>query len=342
MRRIPRFPALFGALALSLFLAGGGNAQIRVAVEQGLWSSGSAESVVAQLNDSEVFDFEAVQVYGEEINTLDELNAFDVVVIGDSGTKDNDHATFAAPLAQWVEQGGNVVSTAWIVYSTNGTGQVALDIDKVVPMKTTAPYIFTRTETVSILDDTHPITQGISDYDLTGGSGSDPCCLESSSAGADDDAAVLATWGPPNEPHPLVAVGEYGLGNIVYLGHVYMASSGYDVGDLRSGEPDRLLEQAVAYAGCTDGDDDGICDIFDNCPEDANEDQSDRDLDGIGDVCDCAPDDNTQPDENGNCAGCGVPMPATTAGTSGKGSLPAAFFLLLLPIAGMLLSRRSA
>ena len=330
--------SLPGALTLLTLLALPAQAQIRVAVEQGPSASGTADDVVAQLNDSEVFDFEAVKVSGTQIDTLDELNAFDVVIIGDSGSNDDDHATFASTLAQWVEQGGNVVSTAWIIYSTNGTSQPALDIDKVVPMKTTASYIFTRTETVSILDDTHPITRGLSDYDLTGGTGSDPCCLESSSAGADDDALVLATWGPPNTAHPLVAVGQYGAGNIVYLGHVYMAGTRYDVTDLRSGPADQLLEQAVAYAGCTDEDGDGVCDLFDNCPEDANEDQSDRDLDGVGDICDCAPDDNTQPDENGNCAGCGVPLPATATGSSGKATFHFALLLLAFPI--LLLVRR--
>ena len=35
-----------------------------------------------------------------------------------------------------------------------------------------------------------------------------------------------------------------------------------------------------------DDDDDGILDVFDNCPEDANPTQLDNDLDGQGDVCD--------------------------------------------------------
>jgi hypothetical protein len=39
-------------------------------------------------------------------------------------------------------------------------------------------------------------------------------------------------------------------------------------------------------AGQPDGDADGTCDAADNCPLDANDDQSDLDADGAGDACD--------------------------------------------------------
>ncbi len=53
-----------------------------------------------------------------------------------------------------------------------------------------------------------------------------------------------------------------------------------------------------------DGDNDGICDAFDNCPNDPNANQADADADGLGDVCDGCPND---PDKAapGLC-GCGV------------------------------------
>ncbi len=47
-----------------------------------------------------------------------------------------------------------------------------------------------------------------------------------------------------------------------------------------SGEP------GTTTGGCMDGDDDGICDVDDNCPEDANDDQLDGDGDDYGDACD--------------------------------------------------------
>lgn len=39
-----------------------------------------------------------------------------------------------------------------------------------------------------------------------------------------------------------------------------------------------------------DNDGDGVLNLFDNCPDDANRDQADRDEDGLGDVCDPFPD----------------------------------------------------
>ena len=51
----------------------------------------------------------------------------------------------------------------------------------------------------------------------------------------------------------------------------------------------------------TDGDGDGVLDADDNCPNDANPDQTDTDLDGDGDVCDTDDDDDTVLDVNDNC-----------------------------------------
>ena len=50
--------------------------------------------------------------------------------------------------------------------------------------------------------------------------------------------------------------------------------------------------------GCADADSDGICDVDDNCPNDANPDQADVDGDGIGDVCDSC----TDVDNDGVCS----------------------------------------
>jgi hypothetical protein len=47
-----------------------------------------------------------------------------------------------------------------------------------------------------------------------------------------------------------------------------------------------------------DTDEDGILDVNDNCPNNANADQADRDGDGLGDVCDPYPDDPDNPDNN--------------------------------------------
>ncbi|RME06376.1 MAG: hypothetical protein D6812_01715, partial [Deltaproteobacteria bacterium] len=105
-------------------------------------------------------------------------------------------------------------------------------------------------------------------------------------------------------------------------------------------DTETLMENALLWSVCTqDEDGDGVCDLVDNCPADENADQSDRDLDGLGDICDCAPDDNVEPGEDGECPGCGVPLPATLSG-EGRTQLPLSLLLLLLPLSACALRLR--
>jgi hypothetical protein len=60
---------------------------------------------------------------------------------------------------------------------------------------------------------------------------------------------------------------------------------------------------------CEDGDEDsdGICNLDDNCPNDANQNQEDLDGDGFGDACDdCDGDNNIDEDDNGIPDACDV------------------------------------
>jgi len=53
---------------------------------------------------------------------------------------------------------------------------------------------------------------------------------------------------------------------------------------------------------CSDPDGDGVCDEDDNCPSDANADQTDSDADGAGDTCDVCPlDADDDADADGVC-----------------------------------------
>lgn len=47
-----------------------------------------------------------------------------------------------------------------------------------------------------------------------------------------------------------------------------------------------VQNQTPSEETLSDIDEDGIADIFDNCPETPNADQADYDRDGLGDVCD--------------------------------------------------------
>lgn len=62
-----------------------------------------------------------------------------------------------------------------------------------------------------------------------------------------------------------------------------------------------------------DGDDDGIADAADNCPNVANSGQEDADMDGLGDACDACPNDpDNDADNDGICGdidNCPTPNP---------------------------------
>lgn len=63
-----------------------------------------------------------------------------------------------------------------------------------------------------------------------------------------------------------------------------------------------VFSQPPAFSGCQDFDSDGICNDDDNCFLSPNPDQADGDNDGLGDVCDQCPEDpDNDIDHDGIC-----------------------------------------
>ncbi|MCZ6795375.1 MAG: hypothetical protein O7J95_17355, partial [Planctomycetota bacterium] len=99
-------------------------------------------------------------------------------------------------------------------------------------------------------------------------------------------------FGPPNvlQTGPAAAVLQPGA-NLVQLSYTEGAGgSGARIGVFANDCATELFDEddveASVCAVAGDSDDDGLDDCVDNCPFDANPDQSDVDMDGIGDVCD--------------------------------------------------------
>ncbi|QEG41240.1 CARDB domain-containing protein [Roseimaritima ulvae] len=207
----------------------GGAGSIEDAIQVAVHSSSNA--IVNQLNDDTFFNFNAVNVTGSQIDTVAELAAYDVVIIGDS----NVHGQLdgaAAALRTFVETGGGLVATGWSIYSAGAsTAPVISDIDAIVPVDTTVPYQWFNSGTVSIVDATHPVTSGLSDIAYSSH-------IEYSTGGIDPGARVLATIGG----HDVVVVSNSGRGRSAYLGPVYPH------GNFSTGAADQLLEQTVAWA----------------------------------------------------------------------------------------------
>lgn len=208
--------------------SGNGSAATRVAVFNG----GGGNALVAQLNDDTWFDFTAVSVTADQIDTLEELRQFDAVVIGDSNSTQQ-YDSFAGALRQWVEEGGGLVATGWTIFAAGAsTAPVLPDIDAIVPVNTSVGYSYMYGGTVDVLDSVHAATEGLSDFYV----GS---YIEYSSGGVDPGSQTLATV----NGQAFVVVGQPGNGRSAYLGAVYY--HGYPG---NNASLDRLLEQTVSWA----------------------------------------------------------------------------------------------
>jgi MYXO-CTERM domain-containing protein len=280
---------VLSASALVLWTADA-SAQVVVAVEDGS-INGTGSAIAAQLNNDTFFNFTATVVTAAQIDTAGEIAPFDVVILGDSGNDNNDHTQgMATALATAVQNTGlGVVTVGWIDYSTQAVGP-DVTLDTIMPMDA-SPYWYDfcgGQSSINIPNPSgHPVTTGLPTSFLLTTSAN----VEYNNQMLDaTNASVLGTVTGfscnPATPRNTIIVGELGAGRLVYLGPVYMANTSYNNTDLRSGNPDRLLEQACNWAAGTstvvDSDNDGVPDSID--PNDANPNIcGDVDADGCDD-----------------------------------------------------------
>ena len=206
-----------------------GQGQIKVAI------LGSPVDLLNQLNDDTYFNFSAQWVSASQIDTVAELDAFNVVVLGDYQNL-NAYRQIAPALKQWVESGrGGVVATGWTVYAAGaGNGTVA-DLEEILPVNLNGSYNYFYSPTVVIEDPSHPMVAGLPSSFVI------PEYVEFSNAGINPGADVIAAVNGT----PVVVAGHPGEGRSVYLGPVY---AGYSSNNLQDANSDRLIEQAVAWA----------------------------------------------------------------------------------------------
>ncbi len=268
---------------------------IRVAIENGASTTATASALAAQLNDDTWYDFTATVVTASGIDSAAELANYDVVILGDSGFNAVDWtAAMANALSAWTfAGGGGVVSVGWVDWVTAPGAAVLTTIDDVQPIDSYS-YHYSYCSGGSSTLSTHAITTGVTSP-LPAGANH----IEGSPYASDaTNGQVIGTSSCGTNS---VVVGEYGAGRTVYLGHVYMAQTSYNNSSLRSGDWDRLLEQAVAWAAFgADTDGDGIVNGSDNCPAVANPTQADSDGDGVGDACDLCVGDDAFGDADGD------------------------------------------
>jgi len=120
-------------------------------------------SIANQLDDDTFFDFDVYAVTGLDIDTLEELNQYDVVVLSSDFEFRNEGQLFGSALRQWVELGGGLVTTGNVWTFQNGEPAES-DFDAVVPVDVAGFTDFTNRVDVTVLDSAHPITMGIPNF----------------------------------------------------------------------------------------------------------------------------------------------------------------------------------
>ncbi|MBF7074800.1 hypothetical protein ISG33_15465 [Glaciecola sp. MH2013] len=209
---------------------------INVAVIGDNTGGAQTNEVIAQLNDSSVFNFNAVSLDQSAITDVTSLNSFDTIILGGSGTSRTAYSTSALNAAfDFMSNGGGVVTAGWWHFAIQSlSGAADTFAQAISPALTTGSYNFSSGSSSILFNNTvHPITLGISDFSFSG------CCLEEPN-GVDVGATALAQ---NNQ-----VVYQDTVGRSVYLGPVYMSNGSYSNDQLRSGNGDQLFEQAVAWS----------------------------------------------------------------------------------------------
>jgi VCBS repeat-containing protein len=214
-------------------------------------SSGSYIAAAAQLEDSTAFSIDADPISAKAFTTQDQWAAlienYDVVVLGDSGSGTDYGATPLFPaLRGFVDAGGGVVTSGWFAYifpTLSGTARA--DADYITPIGTQTYKYAAKNSTITIVDPSHPITDGIASYKVN-------ATAHELGGGVDADATVLARGASGSTSLPAIVVDEVGQGRTAYFGSLQMANpSTYSLDRVAGGAVDQIFERVVAWAAGT-------------------------------------------------------------------------------------------
>lgn len=178
-------------------------------------------------------------------------SSVDVVVVGGGAfgvAPTADEAVAYAQLADnFLNDGLSVVTTGSIVQTLDAAiEQVATDLDTISPVS--IPTSSSTTSAITITDSNHPITDDIDPNQNFGNT------IWANSTVNSGSATQLANNGTPSV-HTLSFIADSGtIGRSVFIGGKYL-EGGFPTGTqdpLRDGDPDFLLEQAVAWAAGVD------------------------------------------------------------------------------------------
>jgi hypothetical protein len=205
---------------------------LRVAVHADPFD-GYETGVINQLNDDNYFDFTAEKVTTDQMDTIEELSSYDVVVLGTPFATLTPAA--AAALREYSLAGGGIVATGWFSFAYRGFtsgSTVGQPLDEILPITMGSGRV-TASDAVVPTSAVHPIMEGVEAFNFDG--------FSDYFGAIDGDATVLARTN--GNTAPAVVVSERG-GRSAYLSPAFF----WSYIQLQSGNGDRMLEQATAWA----------------------------------------------------------------------------------------------
>ena len=221
------------------------NFVMRVAIEMPAGSPGRTPPNAIYAIDSlcRAEGWEDSIVTGEDINTVEKLSQYSVVISGSDGHyQQTDFALYQDALIDWVRSGGGFVGCGWIIYGINGELGAASRMDTLLPARTTGSYNYAASGTVTILNNTHPITVNVADFNLQN-YGEYPV------SGLWPDAVQLGSYSA-NPSGAAIACREIDAGRTVYLGPIFYGDFATYANEpyYTDADASRLLKQALEWA----------------------------------------------------------------------------------------------
>jgi VCBS repeat-containing protein len=187
--------------------------------------------------------------YADAVAWSTELDKYDVVVLGGSGTSpgtDYTQTSLFEALEQFVDGGGGVVTTGWFAQTLSSNiawdSSTLVRADYITPISRAGfSYVGLNAE-ITVSDPTHAIVSGLAAYPYQSNAQYHVLAL---ALDEDVGAINLAT----GSGGTAIAYDEFvGHGRTAYIGGTYMASGDYSPETTRAGVSDQILEQAVTWA----------------------------------------------------------------------------------------------
>ena len=215
------------------------NYPIKVAVVSSAPNS-TKDAVAAQLNDDTFYDFTATTLDVNQADEISEISDYDIIIIGGSGNANGQYSTtFFSTLNTYLQNGGGILSTGWFVHETQSIYNYG-DLASITPYLDDGSYHFQSPGQMSIVQNDHEVTSGISNFFPT-------CNYTEYEISIDPGAEQLGGLIGVENANTIIVHDHGNNGRTGYLGGMYMANTGYGNSNMRSGVEDQLLEQMVHW-----------------------------------------------------------------------------------------------